>query len=451
MYGQGPLPLGADPSGKAAGAGASEGPVVPVSVAGGSMGSAGDSARGEDRVPRLAPGCAPTNLDIGPTEAFLLSRIDGATSWATLRKVCGLPPQQVDQALARLLKAGAIVLDGDDGPGADGPSAAATPQAPAPNASARGQEAIVVEVDESLDLSVEVQRQVLDFESRLQAPYHELLGVAVDADVRVIKKAYFKLSKSFHPDRYFRRNLGPFQEKIEAIFKKILEAYELLSDPATREELQKSLQAARAAPPPAAPAAEGAAPKRPRPFAGRGTLLAGHRRFIDDRKRKAKTLFESGMGAFHAERWIEAAASVRLAIAFDPLNEAYKESFAPVQRKAHDERSKQLMGDAEKLMDVGDYKPALKCLEDALPLRPYDAALHHKAAMLAWKAEQDLRRAKEYSATACELEPDNSAYRRQLGQIYKDAGLKANARRELEAALRLDDADVEARAALKGL
>ena len=42
-------------------------------------------------------------------------------------------------------------------------------------------------------------------------------------------------------------------------------------------------------------------------------------------------------------------------------------------------------------------------------------------------------------------------YRRTLGQIYGAAGLIANARRELEAALRIDPTDATARAELKTL
>jgi predicted Zn-dependent protease len=52
---------------------------------------------------------------------------------------------------------------------------------------------------------------------------------------------------------------------------------------------------------------------------------------------------------------------------------------------------------------------------------------------------------------AVELAPENAVYRRTLGMIYRDAGLAANAKRQLEAALRLDPKDTEAKAALRGL
>ena len=96
-----------------------------------------------------------------------------------------------------------------------------------------------VEVDASLDLDPKIQEELLEFANGLDRPYHELLGVAADADNRAIKKAYFQKSKRFHPDRYFRKNVGEFGPVVETCFKKLLEAYELLSDPATREEVQR--------------------------------------------------------------------------------------------------------------------------------------------------------------------------------------------------------------------
>jgi tetratricopeptide (TPR) repeat protein len=157
------------------------------------------------------------------------------------------------------------------------------------------------------------------------------------------------------------------------------------------------------------------------------------------------------MAAFKKERWLEAAGSVRLAIAFDPDNEAYRGSFSDVQRRAHEERARALRKEADSCYELGDYHEALRLYEEALHYRAFDAELSHKTGRLAWKLGTDLRKAKEYAMAACELAPDQPAYRRTLGQIYKAAGLAANARRELQAALRLDPNDAEARQELKTL
>jgi Flp pilus assembly protein TadD len=157
------------------------------------------------------------------------------------------------------------------------------------------------------------------------------------------------------------------------------------------------------------------------------------------------------MAAAAAERWIEAAGSVRLAIAFDPRNPLYRERFGEIQPRAHEVRFEQLVKEAESALSFRDRLDALRIYEEALHFRPYDGAANFTAARLAWLAAEDLHRAKEYAARACEADPENAEYRKVLGLIYKAAGLPANARRELQKAVRLDPADGEARAELKSL
>jgi len=54
--------------------------------------------------------------------------------------------------------------------------------------------------------------------------YYAILGVARDADANTIKKAYRKLAQKYHPDR------NPGDKQAEEKFKKISEAYAVLSD-----------------------------------------------------------------------------------------------------------------------------------------------------------------------------------------------------------------------------
>jgi tetratricopeptide (TPR) repeat protein len=136
---------------------------------------------------------------------------------------------------------------------------------------------------------------------------------------------------------------------------------------------------------------------------------------LRERQCKAKHYFETGMAAFQAGRWLEAAASVRLALAFDPQNEAHREAFGRIQQKAHEMRAEQLVREAEAALDVRDYARALGIFEECLQFRPHDADLHHRASRLAQLGGGDLRKAKEWAALACELAPDVAPYRRTLG------------------------------------
>ena len=61
----------------------------------------------------------------------------------------------------------------------------------------------------------------------MRDPY-ETLGVARDADVGAIRKAYRKLARKHHPD------LNPGDKAAEERFKEISQAWEVLEDPVRR-------------------------------------------------------------------------------------------------------------------------------------------------------------------------------------------------------------------------
>jgi curved DNA-binding protein CbpA len=425
------------------------------------------SAQQHERFPRLGAGVDPSRLQLTPAEGYLLSRIDGSTPWSILRSIGGLPPDEVDRCLERWIDERVIVIVSRDGrivpskpPPPRGPDAAqaapppTTPSAVDPSA-----------LDATLEIPVAVQERILAFEVVLDRPYHEILGVPADADRKALKKAYFALSKELHPDRFFRRNTGPFGKRLERVFGKIVEAYELLSDPAARAEIERSLAAAagETTPSAAARAAEaqaaaaeqapsGAPPPQDQPRAPRRPhVFSLHSRLMRERKSRAKRFFEAGMAANAAGRFLEAAGSVRLAIAFDPWNAIYKEQFVDVQRKANDQRVEKLLKEAASALELRDLKAGLAALTEALEYRPHDADLLHRAARLAWATGGDLHQAKEWAMAAVELDPQRAGHHRVLGQVYKAAGLDANARRELETAVSLDPSDEEALATLREL
>lgn len=66
--------------------------------------------------------------------------------------------------------------------------------------------------------------------------YYETLGVARDATPDVIKKAFRKLALQWHPDRHKEEKA---KAKAEEEFKKVSEAYEVLSDPEKRKKYDR--------------------------------------------------------------------------------------------------------------------------------------------------------------------------------------------------------------------
>lgn len=84
--------------------------------------------------------------------------------------------------------------------------------------------------DEKVDLDADLRRRIRDTYERLGSMNHyEVLGLRQAADRREIKSAYFDLAAVFHPDRYFRRELGAYKEKMEVIFTRVTQAHDVLT------------------------------------------------------------------------------------------------------------------------------------------------------------------------------------------------------------------------------
>lgn len=95
--------------------------------------------------------------------------------------------------------------------------------------------------------------------------HYELLGVAEDFDRTALKNAYHNLSRRFHPDRYYRQDLGGLEKMLEDVFAGVNQAYRTLGDERARAQYDQDLVTAqKRKPKPAAAAVRpSAAPPRP--------------------------------------------------------------------------------------------------------------------------------------------------------------------------------------------
>ncbi len=71
--------------------------------------------------------------------------------------------------------------------------------------------------------------------------HYRVLGIQRDAQRAEVRAAYFQLSKVFHPDTMFRKRLGSYKAKMEAIFQRLTEAYEVLGKKRPRQEYDRYL------------------------------------------------------------------------------------------------------------------------------------------------------------------------------------------------------------------
>jgi tetratricopeptide (TPR) repeat protein len=413
-----------------------------------------DGSEQEQRIPRLASSGDPSDLQLSPEEGFLLSRIDGHTSWTLLRQIGGIAPEEVDRCLEHWLSEGVVVID--DGKPDHGEVSALVAEAK-PEAGPVDYTSDL-RIDSSLDITPELQAQVLEFEASLDKSYFELLDVPRDADAKQIKRAYFSLSKVYHPDRYFRAKLGDYSMRLERIFRKLVEAYELLSDPNTRAEIERTM-GPMPEPEPEPVAEASAAPKwklPPRKLTKRQTLERLRRHFrippeiLAERKLKAGQFFEAAMVSAKRERWQEAAPSLRLAIAFDPWNEKYRTRFSDILSHSYEQQAGKLLDSDGHEVDPADKNEALRLLEEVLIHRPADPEVNHRVALLALDI-RELERATEYAETACELCPESAEKRLTLARVHRANGMREKAKSVLTEAARFDPKNEEVQAELQKL
>lgn len=196
------------------------------------------------RVPTRIEGVDIMSLPLSTIEGFVLSRVDGHTSVDDIAMMTRVAEAQLLPILDRLADLGAVVL-----PWAARDSSAQAAVLDAPEARAEVSKLDIYDYPESpprfdsrelegdADIDRKTRRRILNAYYLLASrTFYELLGVANGADKKEIRAAYFELSKAFHPDVFFGQNLGAYRARIESVFQRLTEAYEVLGRRKRRQE-----------------------------------------------------------------------------------------------------------------------------------------------------------------------------------------------------------------------
>lgn len=173
-----------------------------------------------------------TRLPLTAEEGFVVSRILGRRVTATdLVRESVLPAARATPVLESLVKKGAVLRVG--GNRVSGASAGNDPY--------KGIVFSMIDLTEPADLTEEQRKRILFFEMNLGSwSHYKLLGSKRTATAAEIKAAFFKSSKEFHPDAFFRKNLGSYRDRLDRIFRAMKAAYDLLSDPDKREQYNQT-------------------------------------------------------------------------------------------------------------------------------------------------------------------------------------------------------------------
>lgn len=196
---------------------------------------------------KLVPGFDFASAVLSPQEGFVLSRVDGKANADTICLLTGLGPNTTLDILRRLRAQGIIVL-GDEAP-VRSEIAATGGAMVSESVRIKLQSTEQLEEDEAdreVELKPEVRKRIRDTFARLgDMNFFQLLGADLEAEEKELRRAYFKRSKEFHPDRFFGKNLGRYKEMIGEIFKQISSAYQFLEDEDNRRSYRATLRQER--------------------------------------------------------------------------------------------------------------------------------------------------------------------------------------------------------------
>jgi tetratricopeptide (TPR) repeat protein len=334
------------------------------------------------------------------------------------------------------------------------------------------------------DLSSDEAQQLAKLLEHAQSgDFYALLGIKSSATEDEIKTAYYGISRTWHPDRHFRRDLGDYAEHLDFIFIQVNKAYKTLSDPTTRRRIDRQAQQSQEAQQLRKPKSERPrrAPARPKrtepekpaartrrstaepstadtqeerqarkqPKTSRGRAVRAMRKQMRGQSSRAKRYFEQGKADYEGGNPGKAVSSLHLACQFEPKNAEYVKLYRKVRSEARGLKSEACIQAAISAEQFQNYREAISQYQRAVELNPKDGMPFYRLALLVKRVEQDPRRALSYLRQAVGKSPETLEYRLELGELYVELGMGLNARREFQAVLKLDPANSRAKSGMK--
>lgn len=305
--------------------------------------------------------------------------------------------------------------------------------------------------------------------------YYALLGVGRSADRKQIQSAYYDLSRVWHPDRFFRKEIGEYGPTIENVFVAITEAYRILGSEAQRAtydlDARKNSHADMAPRPAARPKPRGGrrtdlgtdpfgdarrraeARRRAAPAAAprRNKALDEVRSQVIRRLKKARRYYLDGKADYEAGNVLKAVSSLALATTYDPKNAEYKELSAKAHVEARKLQSKQFVAAAESAESFANWREAQANYEKAVEYGTEVARAYYRLGVLVKRNDDDRRTALKHMRQAIVLDPNSIEFRMGLAELFADLGLKINARAQYEKVLSMEKGHADAKAKLKAL
>ncbi len=167
------------------------------------------------------------------------------------------------------------------------------------------------------------------FEVFARMDYFQVLQLASSATTSEIKKAFYKESRIYHPDRIFHLTDAAAKQSLGDIYKRITEAYYVLRDDAKRKKYLTDLGGAERAAKLRFTEASEVEQKNE-------VVKAREEEFGTNPK--ARQFFKTALADAGNQKWDAAERNIKMALTFEPSNARFKEKLAEVQAKIEENR-----------------------------------------------------------------------------------------------------------------
>lgn len=348
-------------------------------------------------------------VNLLPAEAFVLSRVDGPLAIEEILAMGGLPENETLRALCGLVSAGIIEYCEPIRDTAQRKTAART----STNQQSNGNES-----------EAKIREEILRTASFYNnADYYEVLGVTRSATPDEIKKAYYSLAKKFHPDRYHRSLEVDIRSKLETIFAKVSEAYEVLKNSEAREKYDQKIKAkpgaTESAPPPPPTVSDSTAQK------AASTNAKWKEKIQDNAGQKEKT--QPNVPPPRSSQPVPQPQDAKPTVIVTK-----GQALSPAQQADLTfKRGQVFLQEKNYLEAVQMFRESVRLIPDNVQYRIYLAQSLSKNPKWFKEAEQQLLKASE-------LEPYNASIYIRLGLLYKQAGMPKRAEAKFRDALSID-------------
>jgi len=173
-------------------------------------------------------------------------------------------------------------------------------------------------MDVSFRIEVETLAEALD-----QLDYFAVLKLGATATPAEIRAAYHRESRVYHPDRYAAVDDEPFRDQVGRIYRRINEAYTVLRDDARRKKYAGDL----------------AGPDRARKLRfseddEAAVKEAQKKRAVEQlgQTPNGRKFYSAALAEAQAGRWEGVERNLRMALAYEPANERFKELLVQAEK-----------------------------------------------------------------------------------------------------------------------